>query len=428
MNDVLNDALSNLEHDNYERSHKGYENRQADVAMIRAALAAQPAASAEPSDEEIDAIAASMPGGAGGMLKQWGYRQFARALLSRYGRPAGDAEYPLAAKVCAELYQVIGSLASDLGVFDHPKVVKALDNAADHALVHDDVLPFPSFEHKTAGDAQPAVWVAADTLNSPHPTCVSSLAYMSQLDRDRGREYVPLYAAPVAAQAPAAAMPDEIEGLRAHVALLKSALAQSERENDELRALAAAGDAQPAVWVAADTLNSPHPTCVSSLAYMSQLDRDRGREYVPLYAAPVAAQAPRPCTCHPDDRPDGPCREKYAASECQAPADAGDALGAFRRWWLSLPDDLKNGYADNGVHAAEVAFCAAIAQQGKGSAAPQASEAVRDAALKRACSLREVTCKKCGLQVISSCRGDGCPVKDRYADLRALSAQPGARK
>lgn len=61
-------------------------------------------------------------------------------------------------------------------------------------------------------------------------------------------------------------------------------------------------------------------------------------------------------------------------------------------------------------------------------AAPQASEAVRDAALKRACSLREVTCKKCGLQVISSCRGDGCPVKDRYADLRALSAQPGARK
>src|SRR5690606_11328146 len=48
MNDVLNDALSNLEHDNYERSHKGYENRQADIALIRAALAAQPAASAEP--------------------------------------------------------------------------------------------------------------------------------------------------------------------------------------------------------------------------------------------------------------------------------------------------------------------------------------------------------------------------------------------
>lgn len=48
MNDVLNDALSNLEHDNYERSYAGYENRQADIALIRAAMAAQPAASAEP--------------------------------------------------------------------------------------------------------------------------------------------------------------------------------------------------------------------------------------------------------------------------------------------------------------------------------------------------------------------------------------------
>lgn len=51
-----------------------------------------------------------------------------------------------------------------------------------------------------------------------------------------------------------------------------------------------AASAEPAAWVAADTLNSPHPRCVSSLAYMSQIDQDRGREYVPLYAAPVAAQ------------------------------------------------------------------------------------------------------------------------------------------
>lgn len=51
-------------------------------------------------------------------------------------------------------------------------------------------------------------------------------------------------------------------------------------------------DAQPVAWVAADTLHSPHPVCVSSLAYMSQSDKDRGREYVPLYASPVAAQNP----------------------------------------------------------------------------------------------------------------------------------------
>lgn len=44
---------------------------------------------------------------------------------------------------------------------------------------------------------------------------------------------------------PAAAMPDEIEGLRAHVALLKAALAQAERENDELRAQPAAATAAP---------------------------------------------------------------------------------------------------------------------------------------------------------------------------------------
>jgi len=149
------------------------EGLRAHVALLKAALAqaerendelrrAQPAAAtAAPSDEEIEALALSS--GLNKSDEHWGSRyytelgsslfRFARALLARYGRPAGDAEYPQAAKVCAELYQVIGSLASDLGVFDHPKVVKALDNAANHALVHDDVLPFPSFEHKTAGEA-----------------------------------------------------------------------------------------------------------------------------------------------------------------------------------------------------------------------------------------------------------------------------------
>lgn len=39
--DVLADALSNLEHDNYERSYSGSKNREADAAMIRAAIAAQ---------------------------------------------------------------------------------------------------------------------------------------------------------------------------------------------------------------------------------------------------------------------------------------------------------------------------------------------------------------------------------------------------
>jgi len=122
-----------------------------EVWQARAALASQASGQAAPqkaapSDGEIEALALSS--GINKSDEHWGSRyytelgsslfRFARALLSRYGRPAGDAE--------------------------------------------------------------PVAWVAADTLNSPHPTCISSLAYMSQLDRERGREYVPLYAAPVAAQ------------------------------------------------------------------------------------------------------------------------------------------------------------------------------------------------------------------------------------
>lgn len=38
--------------------------------------------SVRPSDEEIDRIASMMPDGAGGMLTQWGYRQFARQVIS----------------------------------------------------------------------------------------------------------------------------------------------------------------------------------------------------------------------------------------------------------------------------------------------------------------------------------------------------------
>lgn len=53
-NDVLDDALSNLEHDNYELSYQGYKDRQADIALIRAALAARPDASAEPREVDMD--------------------------------------------------------------------------------------------------------------------------------------------------------------------------------------------------------------------------------------------------------------------------------------------------------------------------------------------------------------------------------------
>lgn len=54
-----------------------------------------------------------------------------------------DPGYPEAATVCAELYQVIGCLAGELGVFVHPDVQRALDNANEHKLVHRDLLPWP---------------------------------------------------------------------------------------------------------------------------------------------------------------------------------------------------------------------------------------------------------------------------------------------
>lgn len=46
-------------------------------------------------------------------------------------------------RVCAELYQVIGALADEAGLFDHPDVIRALDQASQARIVHDDLLPRP---------------------------------------------------------------------------------------------------------------------------------------------------------------------------------------------------------------------------------------------------------------------------------------------
>jgi hypothetical protein len=46
-------------------------------------------------------------------------------------------------RICAELYQVVGSLADHVDCFDHPDVQRALDNASKTRLVHRDLLPWP---------------------------------------------------------------------------------------------------------------------------------------------------------------------------------------------------------------------------------------------------------------------------------------------
>lgn len=58
-------------------------------------------------------------------------------------------------KVCAEAYQVVGSLLSDLGKFDTPQAEKILDNLSEARMVHDDVLPWPSFPTSPASSVPP---------------------------------------------------------------------------------------------------------------------------------------------------------------------------------------------------------------------------------------------------------------------------------
>ena len=108
--DVLADALSNLEHDNYERSYSGYKDRQADIGLIRAAIEA---------DRK---------------------------------RKQSEAE-----EVCAEAYQVVGSLLSDLGIFETDAAEKILDNLSQARMVHKDVLPWPSFDCQRRGE--PVAWM-----------------------------------------------------------------------------------------------------------------------------------------------------------------------------------------------------------------------------------------------------------------------------
>lgn len=71
----------------------------------------------------------------------------------RYGNAREDAGradavpgYPEAAEVCGEAYQVVGSLLSDLGIFETERARKILDNLSQHRMVHRDVLPWAACE------------------------------------------------------------------------------------------------------------------------------------------------------------------------------------------------------------------------------------------------------------------------------------------
>lgn len=56
-------------------------------------------------------------------------------------------------EVCAQAYQVVGSLLSDVGAFNTDHARKILDNLSQARVVHDDVLPWPSFSPAGSGEA-----------------------------------------------------------------------------------------------------------------------------------------------------------------------------------------------------------------------------------------------------------------------------------
>lgn len=67
--------------------------------------------------------------------------------------------------ICAMAYQVVGSMLSDLGQFGAGVGIKILDNLSQQKLVHDDVLPWPSFEtRQTASGLQPE---RSDRMDKP---------------------------------------------------------------------------------------------------------------------------------------------------------------------------------------------------------------------------------------------------------------------
>ena len=80
-------------------------------------------------------------------------KEFVAAIdAGEFAQTPAEPEYPDAPMVCAELYQVIGNLAHHFGVFEHPDVQKALDNASEHRLVHTDLLPWPKQDMPALSD------------------------------------------------------------------------------------------------------------------------------------------------------------------------------------------------------------------------------------------------------------------------------------
>ena len=96
-------------------------------------------------------------------------------LRAALAQPADDTK-----QMCAEAYQAVGSMLSDLGQFDTDRAQKLLDNLSACGLVHDDVLPWPAF----AQEAQPAS--LSDSIQPD--TITVNLMRLAGLDKHKARE------------------------------------------------------------------------------------------------------------------------------------------------------------------------------------------------------------------------------------------------
>ncbi len=126
--------------------------------------------------------------------------------LCRAAQHAKDAQQGAVA-VCAEAYQVVGSMLSDLGQFETDRAEKILDNLSQARMVHDDVLPWPSFVARALGLARDAEYTVLGWLVSNSGGDDDFINNLSALSgrHYKGRPPIPLYArAALAAQRPVA--------------------------------------------------------------------------------------------------------------------------------------------------------------------------------------------------------------------------------
>jgi transposase-like protein len=76
-------------------------------------------------------------------VRQISKKQSAQVVAKSKVRASLKARITELERVCAELYQVLGSLSDSTELFDHPDVIRALDQASQARVVHDDLLPWP---------------------------------------------------------------------------------------------------------------------------------------------------------------------------------------------------------------------------------------------------------------------------------------------